>query len=129
MCQTIHLSDGEWKLMTTLWDHAPQTVTQLVRALQQETGWSKHTVIKMLSRLEEKGAVTHEEGARAKLYRPAADRQEVALSETRQFLKKVYRGSLGLMVSALTDGQGLSREEVQQLRMILDRAEQEGSDD
>ena len=46
----IHLSDGEWKLMNLLWDRAPQTITELIRALASDTGWSKHTVIKMLSR-------------------------------------------------------------------------------
>ena len=44
----------------------PQTITQLTAALREETGWEKHTVITMLSRLEATGAVRHEEGARAK---------------------------------------------------------------
>ena len=71
----LKLSDGEWKLMNLLWDRAPQTITELVRALASDTGWSKHTVIKMLSRMEEKGAVRYEEGGRAKRYYPAAARQ------------------------------------------------------
>ena len=64
----ITLSDGEWKLMNRLWDDAPRTITELVAALREETGWSKNTVITMLGRLEAKGAVRHEEGQRAKLY-------------------------------------------------------------
>ncbi|MBR1689549.1 MAG: BlaI/MecI/CopY family transcriptional regulator [Oscillibacter sp.] len=38
------------------------TVTELTAALRQETGWSKNTVITMLSGLEKKGAVRYEEG-------------------------------------------------------------------
>ena len=53
----VNLSDGEWKLMNKLWQGAPLTITQLTAALHSETGWGKHTVITMLSRLEGKGAV------------------------------------------------------------------------
>lgn len=73
--QTVNLSDNEWKLMNLLWADAPRTITELVYQLKEDTGWSKHTVISMLSRLEAKGAVRHEEGARAKQFYPAIDRR------------------------------------------------------
>ena len=63
--QTVNLSDNEWKLMNLLWADAPRTITELVYQLKEDTGWSKHTVISMLSRLEAKGAVRHEEGRAA----------------------------------------------------------------
>ena len=58
----INLSDSEWKLMNHLWRRQPQTITELTAALKADTGWSKNTVITMLSRLEAKGAVRHEAG-------------------------------------------------------------------
>ena len=58
----IDLSNSEWKLMNRLWQTAPMTITELTAALKEETGWSKNTVITMLSRLEGKEAVRHEEG-------------------------------------------------------------------
>ena len=66
----IDLSNSEWKLMNRLWQTAPMTITELTAALREDTGWSKNTVITMLSRLEGKEAVRHEEGQRAKLYFP-----------------------------------------------------------
>ena len=62
----IPLSDGEWKLMNQLWGKSPATITQLTERLAPETGWTKHTIITMLSRLEKKGAVAHRENGRAK---------------------------------------------------------------
>ena len=47
----MRLSDGEWKLMKALWRRQPQTLAELVRALNVETGWSKATVFMMLKRL------------------------------------------------------------------------------
>ena len=125
MEQAIHLSDGEWKLMNLLWDRSPRTVTELVRAVREDTGWTKHTVIKMLSRMEEKGAVRHEEGARAKQYYPTADRRAAVLEETEGFLNKVYGGSLGLMMSALVEEKAVSRRELEELYAILRSAEEE----
>ena len=62
----INLSDSEWKLMKPLWEKQPRTIMELTAALRSETGWTKNTVITMLSRLEAKGAVRHQEGGRAR---------------------------------------------------------------
>lgn len=118
----VNLSDSEWKLMNRLWDESPRTIMELTAALHQETGWSKNTVITMLSRLETKGAVRYEEGGRAKRYFPAVAREDAALAETESFLSKVYGGSLGLMVSSLVDSRSLTEADIAELTAILGRA-------
>ena len=117
----INLSDSEWKLMNHLWDSAPRTITELTAAVKDDTGWSKNTVITMLSRLEAKGAVRHEEGARAKAYYPAVDRETAARAETESFLGKVYGGSLGLLVSAMVESRALTEEDLAELSAILEK--------
>lgn len=117
----ISLSDGEWKLMGRLWERSPRTITELTGALREETGWSKNTVITMLSRLEAKGAVRHEEGGRAKAYYPAVDRETAARAETESFLGKIYGGSLGLLVSTMAAGQALTEEDLAELAAILEK--------
>lgn len=71
----IRLSASEWKLMECLWDESPRTITQLVHALEPETGWAKATIITMLSRLEAKGAVSWQTAGRARQYSPAVTRE------------------------------------------------------
>jgi len=109
--------------MNCLWKHAPQTITKLVSALREETGWNKHTVITYLSRLETKGAVQYDRGERAKLYYPAVDRSDVAIAETRSFLSKVHGGRIGLMLSAMIDQDEITKEDIDELNMILSKAE------
>ena len=118
----VNLSDSEWKLMNRLWDRAPMTITELTAAVREETGWSKNTVITMLSRLEAKGAVRHEEGGRAKRYSPIVAREDAALAETESFLSKVYGGSLGLMVSNLVESRALTEADIAELSAILEKA-------
>ena len=117
----INLSDNEWKLMGRLWERSPRTITELTADLREETGWSKNTIITMLSRLEAKGAVRHEEGARAKAYYPAVDRETAARAETESFLGKVYGGSLGLLVSAMVESRALTEEDLAELSAISEK--------
>ena len=117
----ISLSDNEWKLMGRLWERSPRTITELTADLREETGWSKNAIITMLSRLEAKGAVRHEEGARAKAYYPAVDRETAARAETESFLGKVYGGSLGLLVSAMVESRALTEEDLAELSAILEK--------
>lgn len=117
----ISLSDNEWKLMGRLWERSPRTITELTADLREETGWSKNTIITMLSRLEAKGAVRHEEGGRAKAYYPAVDRETAARAETESFLGKVYGGSLGLLVSAMVESRALTEEDLAELSAILEK--------
>ena len=122
MDKRMNLSDSEWRLMNRLWEQYPATIMELTAALRADTGWSKNTVITMLSRLEAKGAVRCEQGGRAKRYYPALERRDAARTETENFLGKVYGGSLGLMMSAMAESRGLSREDAAELSAILDRA-------
>ena len=117
----ISLSNNEWKLMGRLWERSPRTIMELTADLREETGWSKNTIITMLSRLEAKGAVRHEEGARAKAYYPAVDRETAARAEAESFLGKVYGGSLGLLVSAMVESRALTEEDLAELSAILEK--------
>ena len=119
-----NLSDGEWKLMNLLWQNPPKTITQLTKELEQATGWGRNVIITMLKRLEAKGAVRHEEGERAKLFYPSVERDGAVLEETRGFLNRVYQGSLSLMVNAMVSSSELSDEEIEDLKAILDKAEE-----
>jgi BlaI family transcriptional regulator, penicillinase repressor len=119
----VSLSDGEWKIMNLLWESSPYTIMQLVAKLKDDTGWSKHTIITMLVRLEAKKAVYYKEGERAKQYYPLIDKEATALQETNSFLEKVYAGSLELMLNTFVGKRNLSKEERQELYDILKKGE------
>lgn len=124
MEKIVKLSEAEWKVMSLLWEASPQTMMQLTKQLKETTGWTKHTVMTFLKRMEEKGAVRYEEGGRAKLYYPKIARKEAVLQETEEFLEKVFEGRMGLMLNTMVEQQALSREEISELYEILRQAEE-----
>lgn len=123
--QPVTLSAGEWRIMERLWEKSPRTLTELVRVLGPETGWSKSTIITMVGRLEAKGAASYTESGRARQYAPSIPREQAALEETESLLRRIYRGSVGMMVNTLADGRGLSDEDIEELSAVLERARRE----
>ena len=120
----IDLTNSEWYVLDCLWERSPQTVMELVAALGDRLGWAKSTTITTLRRMEDKGLLLCQIQGRAKHYSPAVSRDRAVRRETRSFLDKVYRGSVGLMVSALAEDRALSRAEIDELYEILRKAEE-----
>lgn len=118
----VNLSSSEWKLMKPLWEQPPRTIMELTAALRTETGWTKNTVITMLSRLEAKGAVGCRQGEPARRYYPLLEQKDAARTETKSFLDRVYGGRVGLMMSAMVESRGLSEDDIAELSAILEKA-------
>ena len=120
----IKLTASEWSVLDSLWQENPQTVMQLVSNLGKTVGWAKSTTITTLRRMEEKGLVHCETVGKGKSYTPAVEQEQAEIQETRSFLDRVYRGSVGLMMSAMAQRQELSPEDIAELRDILRKAEE-----
>lgn len=118
------LTGSEWNILSALWEQSPQTVMQLVSRMGERVGWAKSTTITTLRRMEEKGLVRCEISGKAKSYTPLVDQEQAVVSETHSFLERIYRGSVGLMLSAMAERQELSRDEIAELREILAKAEE-----
>lgn len=121
------LTNSEWYVMDCLWAQAPMTVMELAASLEQRIGWAKSTTITTLHRMEEKGLIRCEISGRTRRYYPVLEQGFARRQETRSFLERVYQGSVGLMVSAMTQDRALSREEIDELYAILRQAEEEES--
>ena len=123
---SISLTQAEWSVMECLWEAGPLTGREVTARMEARCGWSRSTTLTLLGRLEAKGAVSGApEGKGPKVFAPLLRREDAALRETEDFLGRVYHGSLSLMVSALTEKQALSREELDQLYELLKGSEGE----
>lgn len=109
--------------MNVLWEDGPSSLMELVKKLENDTGWSKSTVFVMLKRLVSKETVSVDTSGRIQLYVPLINRSEAVERETGSFLSKVYNGSVRMMLASLAGQKSISKDDIDELRRILDDAE------
>ena len=119
------LSEAEWNIMESLWEDSPKVGSQITADMAVRTGWSRSTTLTMLKRMTEKEMIAWVDNGQMRAYVPLIEREEAVKKETENFLKRVYHGSISMLVSGFVERQRLSSEELAQLREILDRAEEE----
>lgn len=119
------LSEAEWNIMESLWEYSPKVGSQIAADMVTRTGWSRSTTLTMLKRMSEKGLIACEDNGRMRTYIPMIEREDAVKKETESFLKRVYHGSISMLVSGFVERQRLSQEELAELREILDKAEEE----
>lgn len=117
--KNLALTEAEWSVMECLWEHAPRTGREIVEWLGERMGWARSTSLTLLRRLEAKGAVEEDAGGEVRLFRPVLLKEEAAIYETENLLGRAYKGSLSLLVSAMTRKQRLPQEEIEELYELL----------
>ncbi len=123
MKQEIRVTNSEWYLMNCLWQESPRSLMQLVPILKEQMGWSKSTCATMVRRMTEKKLIGYEERGKAKYFFPKVKKEDVVVQETRDFLQRIYDGSIGMMMSALVRQNDLSKDDIHELQEILKSAE------
>ena len=125
---SLTITDAEWAVMELAWQKPGMSGREYVDCLGTERGWSRSTVLTLLRRLEEKGALRTVELSRARVYYPAIERDDAAMSETADLIDRVYKGSLSQLVSTFTKKQTLPKSEIDELYAMLRQMEGESDD-
>lgn len=115
------LPDAELAVMQALWalGEYPAHTGDIAARLGKD--WKAPTLLKLLSRLEERGFVAGSKEGRANVYTPLVRREDYLTSESRSFLERLHGGSLSSLMAALYPEVNLTREDVAQLERILEK--------
>ena len=117
------LSENEWYIMQVLWEKSSASLREICDALKESKGWTKHAISSFLKRMQEKGAISVDESGKVKNYIAVWNKEETILEETQSIMERVYKGDLLLMVSNAVKEQKLTKEEIEELKKMLDRME------
>jgi len=118
------LTDAELRLMEVLWRKPDATVNDVVEGAGAPP-LSYSTVLTTLRILERKGYVAHEEVNRAYVYRPLVARDEAASKDVGHVLKRFFSGKPLDLAMRLVKHDRPSRDELQRLRALIDRYEED----
>lgn len=115
------LPDTELEVMQALWVcPSPASRADLELIIEKTHRMAQTTLLTLLSRLCEKGFVTTEKSGRITHYFPLVTQQDYLASQSSRFFHKLCGGSISTFATALCDS-GLTKEELQQLRDLLER--------
>src|SRR5512141_2299849 len=114
----VAFTERELDVMAVLWEVGSATVAEVRERLVDELAYT--TVLTVLRTLEEKGYVAHEEAGKAYRYRPLVAREAAGQSALTRLVRKVFRGSPELLLTQLVSDRGLTRDEMERMRELLD---------
>lgn len=110
--------------MRVVWKQEPCSASEIIAALaQRDVAWHPKTVKAFLNRLVKKKALGFKVDGRAYLYYPLVRQSECAEAASVSFLDRVFGGSLKPMVAHFVARKRLSREEIRELKELLDSQE------
>ena len=117
------LPDAEQEVMQAIWAcTAPVARTNIEEILFPEHPMAMTTLLTMLTRLAEKGFISIEKQGRRSLYTPLISQEDYLAAQSKTFFEKLCGRNISTFAAALCDS-GLTREEIAELRSLLERDE------
>ena len=106
----------ESKFADIIWAHEPLPSGELVKRCEAELNWKKPTTYTVLRRLCERGIFCNEGG----MVRSRISREEFYAMQSERFVEETFSGSLPSFLAAFTRRRGLSPEEIEEIRKMID---------
>lgn len=112
--------------MEAVWKNDAIPTNEIVKQVKSVTDWKDNTIYTLLSRLAKKNLIRIDKAVSPNLCTPLVTQCECQRVERKAFLKKVYNGSLSLMLANILEEENLTEREIDQLKDILDRKSPDG---
>lgn len=125
----IKLDELQLAVMQVLWEKGEASVAEIQEALNNSRDLAITTIGTVLSRLEDKKkAVTHYTKGRKYVYKPTITEQETKSSMVSNLVKQLFKGRSVSLVNHLLEADELDQKELEQLKKIINEAENKKGD-
>lgn len=117
--ETPKVFESEYRFCLILWENEPINSTKLTKLCNEKLGWSRTTTYTVIRRLSDRGIVKNENATVTSL----VSKDEVQAAEIDELVEKTFEGSMPAFIAAFAKRKKLSREEVAEIRRMLDQYE------
>ncbi len=114
---------SELEILRVLWTRGPSTVRDVHEALSDKKATGYTSVLKLLQIMTAKGTVRRNEDQRAHVYQACLPAEQTKQQLAGDMLQRVFEGSASQLMMHALAGRRTSREEIQELRRLLDEHE------
>ena len=108
--------ESEYRFCLILWENEPVNSTRLVELCKAQLGWSKATTYTVIRRLAERGVLKNDNAVVTSLI----SKEEAQASRLDEMVEQTFEGSLPAFIAAFSRSQKLTRDEVAQLKALID---------
>jgi BlaI family transcriptional regulator, penicillinase repressor len=112
---------AELDILAALWRLGPSTVREVHEALQKDSGYT--TTLKQMQLMLEKGLLKRNERFRSHVYEAGVPKEQTQRQITADLLRRAFEGSAANLVMGALSAQPASREELREIRQMLDELE------
>ena len=116
-------TDAELAILRVLWERGASTVREVQEALHHSRGTGYTTSLKLLQIMTEKGLVRRNDSARTHVYEAAVPEDETQRQLVGDLLERAFGGSAQQLVVQALSAKRASREELVEIRRLLDEME------
>ena len=113
------LFDSERKVMEVLWREGDLPAGNIAAILKDEIGWNRNTTYTVIKKCVEKGVIVRSEPKF--LCHALLTREQAQQYETAELVDRMFDGSNFQFLSAFLSGGKLSRDEIRELREMIDQ--------
>src|ERR1700690_973623 len=114
---------SELEILRVLWARGPSTVREVHDAMSEKKALGYTTVLKLLQIMTTKGTVRRNEDQRAHVYEACVPAEKTKQQLAGDVLQRVFEGSASQLMMHALAGHRTSREEIEELRRLLDEHE------
>ena len=114
----MKLGNIESKFADIIWENEPLSSRELVQLCWEQLEWKKSTTYTVLRKLCQRDILRNEDATVVAV----AKREQVQKFESQQVVERSFGGSLPAFVNAFLSEKKLSREEVEELKKLIEEA-------
>lgn len=115
------IGDKNYQFVEIVWEREPIHSSELIQLAEEKLGWNKSTSYTVLRRLSQQDILQNKQSIVTSL----VSKEEIKQNEVDHLLNKVFDGSVFSMVSSLTGGKRLTKQEAKELKRMIDQLEVE----
>lgn len=116
---------AELEILAVLWARETATVREIYDVLNERKPTGYTTVLKLLQLMDEKNLVERDKANRAHVYQAKIKQKETGKQMLSDVLQKVFGGSALKLVQQVLENETTTKEELKEIRRIIENAEKE----
>lgn len=118
-------TEAELAILNVLWRLGPCTVRQVHEALsaRSQTKVAYTTTLKLMQIMQSKGLLIRDESQRSHIYQVSANEENMQGKLLNNLREKAFAGSISKLLTRALSSTPTSREELDQIRSLLDDLE------